>query len=279
MLEQSDRLSYRLIGHVARDLTPEGARLGGTVTYSGLTAAALGAEVGILTACARDLELEPLNGMELIPIPSPESTTFTNQELKSGRTQLLQSRAETLTSEMIPAAWLDTDIIHIAPIADEIELDSLDKFSPGSIFVTPQGWLREWDQNGRVGYRSWHSIGDQLAAARAVVCSLEDLSGRLEEAEKLACRSSCLVVTQSDRGALLFVEGEKIQIEAITVEQVDPTGAGDIFATVFFVELFQESDPVAAAKRANDLAACSVTRPGLNAIPTKLEIDTARERH
>jgi sugar/nucleoside kinase (ribokinase family) len=279
MFEQSDRLSYRLIGHVTRDLTPEGARLGGTVTYSGLTAVALGAEVGILTACAHDLELEALTGMEVIRVPSPENTTFTNQELKSGRTQLLQSRAGTLSSEMIPPVWRDADIIHLAPIADEIEPNSLDTFSPGSICMTPQGWLRKWDGYGRVGYKSWHAIGDQLAAARAVVCSIEDLGGSLDEAEKLALRSSCLVVTHGNQGALLFVDGEKTEIRPIAVDQVDPTGAGDIFATVFFTQLCLGSDPRTAAERANYLAARSVTRRGLQAIPTQFEIDTARERH
>ncbi len=45
-----DPVDYLVIGHIARDLTPSGPRLGGTVAYSGLTARALGLRVGIVTS-------------------------------------------------------------------------------------------------------------------------------------------------------------------------------------------------------------------------------------
>ena len=56
--------------------------------------------------------------------------------------------------------------------------------------------------------------------------------------------------------------------------EVDATGAGDIFAAAFFYRLYATRDPWAAARFATHLASFSVTRPGLDGIPTRDEIQT-----
>jgi sugar/nucleoside kinase (ribokinase family) len=56
------------------------------------------------------------------------------------------------------------------------------------------------------------------------------------------------------------------------VNVVDATGAGDIFATAFFFRLFATRDPWEAARFATQLATTSVTRSGLEGIPTEDEI-------
>ncbi len=276
MSEQSQPLTYRLIGHVARDLTPEGPRLGGTVAYAGLTAAALGTGVGIVTACASDVELRPFAGIDLITIPSAESTAFRNRETPSGRTQTIVSRARNLRLDMIPSIWRSADVIHLAPIADELELDRLGELPSQSLFITAQGWLRRWDENGVVQYKSWRDIRDALALSRAVVCSLEDLDNDPHEAKAMAQIVPMLVVTRGKHGAWLFETGSRTEIKAKQVEEVDPTGAGDIFAAVFFAEVAAGSEPREAALRANDLAGRSVTRSLLESIPTQDEIEVAR---
>jgi sugar/nucleoside kinase (ribokinase family) len=55
-------------------------------------------------------------------------------------------------------------------------------------------------------------------------------------------------------------------------QEVDPTGAGDIFAAAFFTRLYLTRDPWEAARFANQVAATSVTRRGLEGIPTAEEI-------
>ena len=54
---------------------------------------------------------------------------------------------------------------------------------------------------------------------------------------------------------------------------MDATGAGDIFATAFFIRLQETRDPWEAARFATQLSARSVTRAGLDGIPTRLEIE------
>ena len=48
-------IDYLLIGHITQDITTEGPRLGGSVTYSALTAQAIGLRVGIVTSFAEEL--------------------------------------------------------------------------------------------------------------------------------------------------------------------------------------------------------------------------------
>ena len=73
-----------MIGHVAHDLTPEGPRLGGTVAYSALTARALGLRVGIVTASGPETSLDALQDIPIVPIKSPQSTTFEMAEMNFG---------------------------------------------------------------------------------------------------------------------------------------------------------------------------------------------------
>jgi len=49
---------------------------------------------------------------------------------------------------------------------------------------------------------------------------------------------------------------------------VDPTGAGDVFATAFLVRWLADRDPVAAAGFANVVASISVEAPGATGVPT-----------
>ena len=56
------------------------------------------------------------------------------------------------------------------------------------------------------------------------------------------------------------------------VTEVDPTGAGDIFATAFFTRLLNTRDPWEAARFANRIAAISVTRPGMAGVPSPDEV-------
>jgi sugar/nucleoside kinase (ribokinase family) len=56
---------------------------------------------------------------------------------------------------------------------------------------------------------------------------------------------------------------------------VDATGAGDVFAAAFFIRLQATRDPWEAARFATSIASRSITRPGLEGIPTRAEIESS----
>lgn len=266
-------VDYLVIGHASSDLTPSGTRLGGTVAFSALTARALGVRVGILTSVGADVPLAALDGIPTINIPSEHSTTFENIYSAEGRTQILHHHAAPIDFGRVPEAWRSAPIIHIGPIANEVSPILPKGFSPDLLGLTAQGWMRGWDKTGRVHPVHWE---DEFAleAAGAVVISLEDVGGNMEYVEHLALHTRVLAVTEGASGCVLYWNGDRRRIHAPPIPEVDATGAGDIFAAAFFIRLYTTRDPWEAARFATLLASHSVTRPGLDGIPTENEIQT-----
>ncbi|HJZ89972.1 MAG TPA: ribokinase [Gemmataceae bacterium] len=74
-----------------------------------------------------------------------------------------------------------------------------------------------------------------------------------------------VVVTLGERGALLVGAGEPVHIAPVPVTAVDTTGAGDAFCGALAAYLAEGETLIAAATKANRVAAMSVTRPGAQA--------------
>jgi sugar/nucleoside kinase (ribokinase family) len=271
-----ESIDYLVIGHVARDLTPNGAKLGGTAAYSALTARALGLHVGIVTAAGSEISLEPLYDIPLVLIESESSTSFENIYSENGRTQFLRSQAVHIKYDHIPNVWWGASIVHLAPIANEIDFASSKDLASGFLGITPQGWMRQWDSEGLVSVRNWSDYEPALSHANAVVISREDVNGDDELIEHMAGQTRILVVTEGADGAVLYWHGDRRRYPAPTVREVDATGAGDIFATAFFVRLKNTRDPWEATRFATLVATHSVTRTGLDGIPTSREIEESK---
>ena len=263
-------LDYVAIGHIAQDLTPSGVRLGGTVSYAALTAKALGQRTGLVTAAARGAVTTGLEAVEVCRVLSAASTVFENVYTPAGRVQTLHSRADRLSLAAVPAEWRTAGIIHLAPIADEVDPALASQFPGSFVGLTPQGWMRRWDGDGRVYYSEWTEAAAGLAAASAAVISIEDVEGDWALAERWAAAARVLAVTEGARGATVFAAGERQHFPAPTVTVVDGTGAGDIFAAAFFVRLHHGGDPAEAAQFAIALATDSVTRVGIAGVPGTL---------
>lgn len=272
-LVQLEPVDYLVIGHVAHDLAPEGPRLGGTAAYSALTARALGLRVGIVTASGPETSLTPLSGISLVSLESPQSTTFENIYTEHGRIQYLRAYATPIDLNRIPDVWRRASIIHLGPIANEMDAILPGGFSPALLALTPQGWMRKWDAVGRVSMAQWANADSALARAGAVVISREDVNGDDELIEHMAHQTRVLAVTEGSAGAVLFWNGDRRRFRAPEVAEVDATGAGDIFAAAFFIRLSTTRDPWEATRFATLLASCSVTRVGLEGIATPQEIE------
>jgi sugar/nucleoside kinase (ribokinase family) len=268
-------VDYLVIGHVAHDLTPTGPRLGGTVAYSALTARALGLRVGIVTSVGPETSLGSLKDIPIISIESPQSTTFENIYSKQGRLQYLRAQAAHIDLNSVPELWRRASIIHLGPLANEIEPILPKDFSPALLGITPQGWMRKWDVDGRVSPSAWTDAESALAQAGVVVISREDVGSDDEVIEHMAHQTRVLAVTEGAAGAVLYWNGDRRRFRAPEVQEVDATGAGDVFATAFFVRLFKTRDPWEAARFATLIASRSVTRVGLDGTPTQSEIESS----
>lgn len=264
-------VDYLLVGHVTHDLQPDGGmRLGGTVAYAGCTAAALGRAVGILTSTGPEADLSSLEASTTIVCrPAPQTTTFENVYTEDGeRTQFAYTVARSLGVKDLPTAWQDVPVVHIGPIMDECDPALIEYFA-GRAFVglTPQGWMRARDSSERVCSQQWATAERLLPLASAVVLSLEDVGGDWAVIQSFARQTAILVVTRGWLGGTLFLDGVAQAFPAFETDEVNATGAGDIFAAAFFVALTREMSPQEAVTFAACIAADSVRRAGLASAP------------
>jgi sugar/nucleoside kinase (ribokinase family) len=272
-----DPVDYLVIGHITCDLQPDGSlALGGTATYASLTAAALGLRPGVVTAYGGEKPLGNLSPLPLAGLRPEYSTTFENQETPSGRRQILRHIAPPIPAYLVPEGWRAAPLVHFAPVVDEVGADLLRLFPGSFIGLTPQGWLRSWDTQGRVSRADWLEAGYVLGLADAAVLSIEDIGGDWRVARSFAEAADVLVVTEGEAGCRVFLQGEAFRIPTTPLPAVDTTGAGDIFAAAFFVEYHQTGDALQAARFAGAAAGVSVTRRGMDGIPTADEIAEIR---
>lgn len=268
-------LDYLLIGHVTQDVTPQGLVLGGTVSYSAITAAALGLKVGIITVAPDEVDLSALADFPIHRIPSQEATTYENIQTPDGRIQYLHKRAPTIAPEMIPQSWRAASIVHFASVAFEIDPALLDIFPDSFRCITPQGCMRRVDQEKRVHYCDWEEAESMLPKTAAAVISVEDVQFDEERIQRLQKYANILAVTEGEQGARVYWKGDVRHFNAPQVNVINPTGAGDIFAAVFFARLFATQDAWLAGAQAVQLASLSVTRRGVAGMPTAQEIQTS----
>lgn len=270
------RFDYLVIGHLTRDVTPAGYKVGGTVAYAGRTAHVLGSRTAALTSAGSDLDVESaLPEITVHCVPAAQTTTFENRYDDGQRKQRLHHLAAPLKAEHVPAGWQRTPIVHLGPVAGEVDEEMVHHFSNSLLGLTPQGWLRDWDEHGTVFARRWERAQDVLPLAAAVVLSDEDLPDQtVLQAYRRWAR--LLVMTHGAGGCTIYLGDESRHFPAPPVSEQDLTGAGDVFAAAFFIRLYQtKGNPWEAATFANELAAQSVTQPDL---PSKVRhLETLRE--
>lgn len=268
-------LDYLVIGHITADLTVNGVRMGGTAAFSGLTARALGLQTGMITSYSDALDATPIKTLWVKNKICNQTTTFKNISDGVNRSQYLYHVAETLTKDDIPHFRAAPGIIHLGPVANEVDEDILECFPQSLKCLTPQGWMRTQTAENQVVHRIWDDYEKTLGNADVAVISHDDIQGNEEHIARMANAIRVLVVTENYKGARVYWNNDARFITAPEVKYVDDTGAGDIFASAFFFRYFSTRDPWEAGRFAVLLASWSVTRNHLNSIPSQEEINRA----
>ncbi len=271
-LEPIDML---IIGHFTKDMTSQGLVLGGTAAYAARTAQAMGLRVGVVTAWAEDVDSSLLDLPDLTVIndtTSDQTTTFENIQTGRGRVQTVHHIAPALDFYHVPQLWRGAEFIHIAPVLHEVNPAIARHFPDAQILLTPQGWLRQWGADGQVDCADWPEARFVLRQVTAAVISEEDVRCNQEMIKDLAEAAPILVVTLGENGAMLYQDGNEILVDAPETKTLDTTGAGDVFASAFFIRFCQTQDALEAVQFANQVAANSITRAGLAGAPSKKDI-------
>lgn len=267
-----DAPEYLAIGHITRDLLPDGGTAaGGTALYTAITAERLGLRAAILTAASHLPEQHP-STVPIVSAPTDRTSTFENRYTPSGRQQWLHAEAPPIGIADIPDTWRAASLVHLGPVLHECSLEMIQAFPNARVIATPQGWMRRWspDLPSRISYEPWRPDPTLLKQLSALVLSIEDVAGDESVPQAYAQHCPLVALTRGPNGATLYIDGQPHAIAARPSIEHDPTGAGDVFAASFLIRLHETNDPIEAAHFAAEVAGTSVEGPGISAIPSRV---------
>lgn len=279
---------YVVIGHLTIDRTPRGDQLGGTALYAALAVARLGLRAGVLTRAnltdlddALQAQLATLAAeVEIVAQASTATTTFTNREVAGRRSQTLHAWGDVIDLNGLPALWRSAPAIHLAPVAQEIDMRQVSRLAPQFLGCTPQGWMRDWERTrlGAVRQTTLRLQADLVARIDAVVISSEEHVGARDVVLEIG-RRGLAAVTRGAQGAVLLDRSRRFDAPVARVTAVDPTGAGDVFAGVLFAARSLREGVMSSVRLATAAAALKVQGYGIDAVPTRDAIERFVERH
>jgi 1D-myo-inositol 3-kinase len=282
-LARPSRPDVVLVGHVTRDLEttdPTGSyRIGGTVSFAAVVATRLGRHATIITRAAPTTDLSELPPeVDLHVLPSPVTTTFANVYTPQGRVQYCYSQAHPISVEDVPPQLQAPRAVLLGPLVNEIGPDVASVFADSALVgAVPQGWMRRWDEDGRVFSKPWETSSEILPHLDVLVLSLEDIANDLSRLDPWLEQVPLLVLTEYHDGSTVYRRLDDGTIEVVKIPprravEFDPTGAGDVFATAFMIRLQETDDPVESARFANITASFSVEHPGVSGIPSRAQV-------
>lgn len=259
-----------VLGHVTRDRFGASSRLGGAAAYAARAAALLGVQTRLVTVAAADApelgELGRCPGLEVAVAGCDRITTFEHDFIAARRQLSLVERARPLVADDIPTAWRAPDLVYLGPVAGECDEALLDALPGAYAFGCIQGWLRDPVPGRRVRPRRLPGSCRVPPALRAVSFSASDHPGAAELSRALAGAGVRVAVTRGRRGARLAWGEGAGWVPAEPAREVDPTGAGDVFALLFGLASWAGHEPLEAGRRAALAAARVVEGPGLGTL-------------
>ena len=261
------------VGHVTWDRRGRDEVLGGSVSYGSLAAQRLGWETGALTSAGPDFDPpRDLAGVEVFVSRAPSTTRFQNDYDALGtRRQVLTARAEDIELTVLPDTWRNPDALLLGPVAGELRGFPVSAFDAGGVGAIAQGWLREVAPDGSVSARQWPTAAQDLAGVHALFLSEFDLP-RGAAARDFLQFVPIVVLTRGWEGVTLFTHDAARDIPSLPRQEVDPTGAGDVFAAAFLVRYHEVGDPEDACAFAACAASCVVEGIGTAALGDRTEV-------
>jgi 1D-myo-inositol 3-kinase len=256
-----------VLGHVTCDEFGNELRLGGAAGYAARAAALLGIDTALVTvAPLGSLLLPPLAetpGLSLHVSPSDVMTTFALDYRGPRRRLVLRASARPVTLDDVPQAWRSPRVVYAGSVFGECDRALVDAFAGAHVIAALQGWLRRRAADGAIEPALSPEALEPPASVGSAVLSEEDHPAAEEIAARFAARGAFVALTRGPRGATILHRDGRIEIPAAPAEEVDPTGAGDVFGLVFGLALASGHPAAEAGRRAALAAARVVEGPGL----------------
>jgi sugar/nucleoside kinase (ribokinase family) len=183
--------------------------------------------------------------------------------------------AKPLTYDLLPAAWREAKLVHLAPLVNEVDFAFAKAFPNATVLLTPQGYMRQWGADGHVQFKTFLDP-EVLGQIDILVLSKQDILAAPELEYEFPKYTRHVVVTDGDKGGNYYHNGEVHHYDPYPVNEIDPTGAGDVFAASLLSSLpLLNYDMRAALKVAAKLAALAVTVVGASPSFTAADVQQA----
>jgi 1D-myo-inositol 3-kinase len=243
--------TFVVCGHVTLDRLAGRIVPGGPAYYASRALAVLGARPRVLTAAGPDFPRDALAGIEADVAPATATTAFVNDYGPDGRrSQRVLAAAPPLDPARLPPAWSAPDVLFLAPVLGEVDVRAfLSRTTARLVGLSVQGLVREVGAEGAVHPRPF-SLGEaDLALVGAAVVGEDEARGDPRLVARLAAAVPVVAFTQGVRGCEVIVRGRSsCRVGIYPATEVDPTGAGDVFAASFLLGLARGYDPLDAAR-------------------------------
>jgi sugar/nucleoside kinase (ribokinase family) len=262
------------LGHVSRDQRPGGDVLGGSATYCTLAARKLGWDGAILTSAGPDFEPErELPGIPVFLRRSSATTRFVNEYDGDGRRrQVVTARADDVDLAALPDAWADPDVLLLGPLVWELRGVAATALAAGCVGAIAQGYVRAIDASGLVSATEWVRPDRDLLGVHVLFLSQHDLPDADARARELLAHVPMIALTRGWRGLTLLTRHGCHEVPSLPRPEVDPTGAGDVFAAAFLVRYRETGDPLEAAAFGACAASCAVEGVGTATLGDRDEV-------
>lgn len=264
---------YLSVGNPTIDVDAAGRRRpGGSSLFGALQAACWGLEA---TAYGR---AEPSELLALLDEVTPPldleiepagcTTTFVNTEtglpFPSRRQRVLASAGEI-------ASWPQgaAEILHLAPVLDELGTDDIASRRGDFTLFTPQGALRRLTRHGHVELVPSRIAPSAFRCIDLLVISDFESTAGGSMVDAVIRGGGLVVETSGANGSRASWKGGQVRVGSVPVVAVDPTGAGDTFAVVLAIELHRGTPLRSALHLAAAGGAYCATGLGLSSIATR----------
>jgi sugar/nucleoside kinase (ribokinase family) len=256
-----------VVGHVTRDEIGGTTRLGGAAGFAARAAALLGVRTSLVTAAPPAAavldELRAIRDLAVHCRSSPTITTFAVDYHGAQRRLTLLACADPIDPEDVPVDWRAAPVVYLGPVAGECDRRLVECFGTAFVGVGLQGWLRRAGADGLIEPWLADEATHPLPGVCVAVFSELDHPDAERIAETFASAGAVVALTRAAAGALILAGERRVPVPAAPADEVDPTGAGDVFGVVFTLALARGASLAAAGAAAAQVAARVVEGPGL----------------
>jgi 1D-myo-inositol 3-kinase len=263
------------VGHVTHDLYGEAYVAGGCAYYGARTAHGLGARVGLVSTVGQDFRCDDaLGGLELALRKEGETTLFINTYGADGvRVQRALAQAPVVTPAQLPSGWARAPVIFVAPVMGEVDLKAWRAaVAPRVLGIGVQGWIKEATADGAVVPKPWQVEQELLRGVDAACISEDDHAQQPDLLERLLSAVKVVAFTHGKKGCDVYVEGKlSSRVGIFPTTESDPTGAGDVFSSAFFLSLGRGLSAADAARAGAAAASIIVEGRGGETFPRMAE--------